>query len=310
MPVLSLYVFLITGGFGFIGSHLTERLLEKDCGIVVDLSKDSPVGSDKLMFVKKDIRSLAPKDLEGIDVVFHLAAVPPVRSSVAKPDRSFDINVAGSFRVLEAAREAGVKKFVFASSGGTVYGEASGTIAEDTPLRPISPYGASKAAFEMYLSAYAHSYGMDCTSLRLANVIGPRSRHGVVWDFFHKLRRNPRELEIFGDGRQEKSYLHVSDVVDAFILAAEKTKGFEAYNVANDGTLTVRRIAELVSEAMGLSPKFKFTGGERGWTGDVRRIVLDSSKLRALGWAPRLSQEEAVLDYLRWLKHNPSSDVL
>ena len=296
---------LVTGGAGFIGSHLAEFLLKKGNSVkILDnlVSGKSENLAEGVEFVNEDICKESIGDVfSEVETVFHLAADPDVRSSVKNPSVSFKINIDGSFNVLEASRRAGVKNFIFASSGGTVYGDTSEPVTEKHPLRPISPYGASKAAFEMYLSAYAHAYGMNCSALRLGNVIGPRSEHGVIWDFFWKLRKNPDELEILGNGLQEKSYIHVDDVVSAFDFAWRRTKKFEAYNVASEGTLTVKQIAELVSEELGLHPKFRFTGGERGWTGDVKKSVMDMSKIKGLGWNPKYSQEEAVRKYVSWL---------
>ena len=293
---------LVTGGAGFIGSHLVEQLLKEDAVVVWDISRRELFNNDEVTVVNKDIHSATSKDMRGFDAVFHLAADPDVRSSVDDPAKSFDVNVVGSFKVLDAARDAGVERFVFASSGGTVYGDVPRVVTEREPLHPISPYGASKAAFEMYLSAYSSSYGINCSAMRLANVIGPRSRHGVIWDFFWKLRKNPKRLEVLGDGQQRKSFVHVSDVVSAFLLVFRKNKGFESYNVANDGTLSIAEVAELVSGELGVSPELSFEKGDRGWVGDVREIALDSSKLKHLGWKINFSQEEAVKDYVRWLK--------
>ena len=296
---------IVTGGAGFIGSHLIESLLDAGHEVrVVDNKISGDWVSPKAPIIHDDICTLKPSHLKGAEAVFHMAADPDVRSSVSHPKKSFNINIVGTFNVLEACRTAGVNSFIFASSGGTVYGDTSEAVSESAPLRPISPYGASKAAFEMYLSAYAEAYGMNTPALRLGNVIGPRSRHGVIWDFVHKLLQNPRELEILGNGKQRKSYIYVSDVITAFMAAWKSTKGFAPYNVANDGTLSVTEIAELVSETMNLSPKFSYTGGERGWTGDVKKSVMSMDKIKYLGWEPKVSQNEAVRKYVEYLKEH------
>jgi len=295
---------LVTGGLGFIGSHLVDQLLKngEKVRVIDNLStgrRSNLPPSKNLEIIEADICN--PIEwIDDVKTIFHLAADPDVRSSVEDPSKSFKINVVGSFNLLESARQNNIKNFIFASSGGTVYGDTPQAISENSPLQPISPYGASKSAFEMYLSAYSHSYTMNCISLRLGNVIGPRSEHGVIWDFFHKLKKNPNQLEILGDGKQEKSYIHVSDTISAFLLT-QKVKGFEAYNVANGGTLTVTQLAKLVAETMKLSPELKYTGGERGWVGDVKTSITEISKLKKLGWAPKLSQTEAVNSYVQYL---------
>lgn len=302
---------VITGGAGFIGSHLVDKLLEmkKEVLVIDNLSSGNlenlrhHENDENLRILEIDIRDKKIKEaIEGAEAIFHLAADPDVRRSVENPKKSFEINMVGGFNILEAAREAGVKDFIFTSSGGTVYGDVSKPVSEEYRLRPISPYGASKAAFEMYLSAYAHSYGMNCLSLRLGNIIGPRSRHGVIWDFFWKLKKNPKKLVILGNGEQEKSYLHVSDSIEATLLAWKKTRGFEVYNVAHEKTLKVKEIAKIVCEELGLNPEFEFTGGERGWRGDVKIVKLDISRLKRLGWRAKFTPEEAVRDYTRWLR--------
>ena len=301
---------VVTGGAGFIGSHLVDRLLELGYEVlVIDNFCSGKIENLKqheknpnLKIVKADIRDKEiVKHLENAEAIFHLAADPDVRLSVENPSKSFEINMIGSFNVLEAARKLDIKDFIFTSSGGTVYGDTAKPVDEEFRLRPISPYGASKAAFEMYLSAYAHSYGMNCISLRLGNIIGPRSTHGVTWDFFWKLKKDKSRLVILGNGEQEKSYLHVKDAISAIILAWKKSKGFEAYNIAHEKTLKVREIARIVCEELKVNPKFEFTGGERGWRGDVKIVKLKIEKIKKLGWKPRVEPEEAIRDYVKWL---------
>ncbi len=294
----------VTGGAGFIGSWLVEKLLEQGYEVLVidNLSSGTRENvPEKAELVVKDIREVSDRDLEGVNAVFHFAADPDVRKSVSEPRKSFEVNVIGSFNVLEAAREAGVKSFVFASSGGTVYGEVNRAVDEEFRLRPISPYGASKAAFEAYLSAYAHSYGMNCISLRFGNIIGPRLNHGVIWDFYWKLRKNPEKLVILGNGEQEKSYLYVEDAVNASLLAWERARGFEVFNIAHEKTLKVKEIAEIVSKELGVKPEFEFTGGVRGWIGDVPKFKLDVGKIKTLGWKPKVEPSGAVKLTVRWL---------
>lgn len=242
--------------------------------------------------------------LEGVDTVFHFAAQPDVRLSVDQPLFDFRINVVGTMNILESMRERDINRFIFASSGGTVYGETDVfPTPESTPFRPISNYGAAKGAVEMYLSSYAELYGINSVSMRLANIIGPRSTHGVMYDFYMKLKRDPTRLEVLGDGQQEKSYMYVSDTVDATMLLAEKMPdGYQPVNVGSGERLKVARIAELVRESAGVpEATIDYTGSERGWAGDVVITDIDISLLRSYGWEPEVPLEQGVREYIQWL---------
>jgi len=300
----------VTGGAGFIGSHLTDSLLSEgnggnevvviddlSCGRMENLSPRARAG-----FVRKDIRHDLSEELRGADAVFHFAANPEVRSSATDPAGGFDINVRGTFSVLESCRKADVGHVVIASTS-TVYGEAGVIPTPEThPCVPISNYGASKLACEAYLSSYSGSYGIKGTSLRFANIFGERSAHGVMFDFFHKLKKDPAKLEILGDGRQDKSYLHVSDCVEAITTAWKKQKPrYDVFNVGSRGKITVEALARLVCKNMALDPEFMFTGTKRGWTGDVRLMLLDVSKLESLRWKEKVGLEQGVRRYMRWL---------
>ncbi|MDD5339665.1 MAG: NAD-dependent epimerase/dehydratase family protein [Candidatus ainarchaeum sp.] len=298
----------VTGGAGFIGSHLVDRLVSEGAGITVidDLSCGKKENiSPGAALVRKDIRQDLSAELRGADAVFHLAADPDVRSSAANPTKSFEQNVAGTFAVLESCRKADVKRVVFASTS-TVYGEADVIPTPETyPCAPISNYGASKLACEAYLSAYSGSYGIKGTSLRFANIFGERSTHGVMLDFYRKLRANPKEMEILGDGRQDKSYLHVSDCVSATLTAWKKQKAaYDAFNVGSRGKARVDEIAGLMCRLMRVRPKFSYTGTPRGWAGDVRVMLLSTEKIGRLGWKEQVSFEEGVKKYLAWLEKN------
>jgi UDP-glucose 4-epimerase len=204
-----------------------------------------------------------------------------------------------TFNLLEALRKnGGVEVFVFTSSS-TVYGDADIPTKEDAVLKPISVYGASKLACEALVSAYAHSYGFRALIYRLANVVGPRSKHGVIVDFVRKLRENPDELEILGDGTQTKSYLYVTDCIEALLLGLDKARGMvEVFNVGSRDQVDVLAIAKIVAEEMGLDGvRFRITGGVdggRGWVGDVKNMLLDISKLERLKWKPKLNSAKAV----------------
>ncbi|MGC8934939.1 MAG: NAD-dependent epimerase/dehydratase family protein [Thermoproteota archaeon] len=299
---------IVTGGAGFIGSHLVERLLEF-CDEVVVLDNFSSgkmenlkdvKSSGKLKVIRLDL--LESKEINdkiaGADVVFHIAANPEVR--ISEPKVHLEQNVLVTYNILEAMRKTDVKKIVFTSSS-TVYGEAKKipTPEDYGPLEPISMYGAAKLASESLISGYSHTYGIIGFIFRFANVVGKRANHGVIYDFIQKLRKNRKELEILGDGTQRKSYIHVSDCLDAIfhVLDKESSK-YCVYNIGNLDSVSVSEIADIVIEEMKLkNVKKKFTGGVeggRGWIGDVKHMQLDVSKLTSLGWKPKLSSKEAV----------------
>jgi UDP-glucose 4-epimerase len=302
---------LVTGGAGFIGSHLVDNLMEKGFNVVVfdNLSSGSIenikqwIGSKIFTFIHGDLldKEQVSKAMEDCEIVFHLAANPEVRISSISPETHYQQNVEATFNLLEAVRKYGnIKTFIFTSSS-TVYGEPSKipTPEDYSPLKPISVYGASKLACEALVTAYAYTYGFKAIIYRLANIVGSRSRHGVIYDFIQKLKANPCELEILGDGTQTKSYLHISDCIEAMLLGLEKANSqTEVFNVGSEDQLNVKRIAEIVAEEMGLkNVKFKLTGGVdggRGWKGDVKNMLLDVDKLRSLGWKPRYKSEDSV----------------
>ena len=290
---------LVTGGAGLVGSHLAASLLDRGATVRVadDLSKGTrdrvPDGAE---FVEADVTDsddVARAVTEDLDVVFHFAAYTDTNYD---DDRTlFEENTAMTYNVLERMREVGVDRFAFTSSS-TVYGEAPRPTPEDyAPLEPISIYGSSKLADEALISTFAHSYGVQSWVFRFANIVGPRQRGNVIPDFIEKLDADPSELEILGDGRQEKSYMHVSECVDAIQHVVEHAD--DAYNVYNLGTRTttsVTRIADIVSEELGVDPEYDYTGGDRGWTGDVPKMRLSIEKLSALGWEQSTESDAAV----------------
>jgi len=299
---------VITGGAGFIGSHLADALVKRGDEITVidnlSTGKKENVPQGARFVVKDILKENIAKDIGGADAIFHMAADPDVRSSAENPVKSFELNLVATFRLLESCRKAGVKRFVFASTS-TVYGDAEVIpTPEDHPCVPISNYGASKLACEGYCSAYAHSYGIRTTVLRYANIFGERSTHGVMHDFYKKLKRNPNELEILGDGRQEKSYLHVEDCISATLTAFEKQeKIYDVFNIGSSEKHSVNEIARMVCDAMGVKPRFRYTGGERGWIGDVRLMLLDIRKMEALGWKQKVNLREGIRRHLSWLSN-------
>jgi UDP-glucose 4-epimerase len=307
---------LVTGGAGFIGSYVVERLVKEKCKVTVidDLSagdiKNIEHLKDKIEFVAADIRDedIFQKICSGRDTIFHFAADPNVKDSVTNPEKSFYINVQGTFRILECMRRLDVSNIVFASSGGTLYGQVDVfPTPENMQFRPISAYGATKAVAEVYLSAYAASYGMNAVSLRYANIFGPRSTHGVMFDFYNKLKKDAKKLEILGDGKQIKSYLYITDCIDASFVAVKKgvEKGFDAFNIGTDKWTTVNEIADIITNELDLKKvKYTYTGGEAGWTGDVFKMLLSIEKIKKLGWNPKVSTEEGIRLYTRWLKEH------
>jgi len=312
---------LVTGGAGFIGSHLIDALLEK--GNEVKCIDNFSSGRREfiensiekgLELIKGDLldRDDIKKALEGCDTVFHLAANPDVRLGVEDTHVHLEQNIIATYNLLEEMRKLGVKKIAFTSSS-TVYGEAEEIPTPENygPLVPISLYGASKLAAEGLIASYCHTFDMQSVIYRFANVVGPRSTHGVTYDFIKKLGNNGNELEILGDGSQKKSYLYISDCIDAMLFGMEKRKGrVEIFNIGSEDWVDVRRIADVISEEMNLSPEYRFTGGVdggRGWKGDVKIMRLSIDKLRNMGWQPKYGSEEAIRMTARWLISNLSN---
>jgi UDP-glucose 4-epimerase len=306
---------LVTGGAGFIGSHLVDSLLERDGLVVVwdnlsagkseNLARWMGKGS-RLTFAKDDLTSANLRIPTDCEVVYHLAANPDVKVGAEDPSIHFRQNVVTTYNLLEAIRKAtNIRAILFASTS-TVYGEPKKipTPEDYGPMEPISTYGASKLASEALISAYANTYGLKAVIYRLANIIGPRSNHGVIYDFIQKLRRDRSRLEILGDGSQTKSYLHVKDCVQALLIGfAKPSQQVSVLNVGSEDQISVTRIAEIVCKEMGLNDvKFGLkpaTKDGRGWVGDVKLMRLDVSALKSLGWKPELDSERAVVSAVR-----------
>jgi len=306
---------LVTGGAGFIGSHLIDALLRR--GYHVTCFDNFSSGKmefiqhnlDKIQLIKGDLlnREEIKKALESVDIVFHLAANPDVRLGEHDTKVHFQQNIVATYNLLEEMRIAGIKKLIFTSSS-TVYGEAEKipTPEDYGPMIPISLYGASKLAAEALIMAYCHTFDMETKIYRFANVVGPRSTHGVIYDFIHKLLRDKTKLEILGDGSQRKSYLYIDDCIDAMFFGMKSEKQIDVFNIGSEDWVNVKRIAEIVSEEMGLHPEFVFTGGidGRGWRGDVKIMKLAIDKLKSMGWKPRYNSEEAIRMTARWMIEN------
>ncbi len=308
---------LVTGGAGFIGSHLCDRLIAQGHDLVVAdnliLGRRAHLAHldnrNDFSFVEMDVSDAAKLnalfEANVFDCVFHLAANSDIARSHADPDTDFTNTLKTTCSVLEAMRRNGVRQIVFASSSA-IYGEAPGRIREDHgPLLPISHYGAAKLASEAFISSYGENYGIQSWMARFPNVVGDRSTHGAIYDFVRKLKRTPERLEVLGNGEQVKPYLHVSDLLDAILVAWARMDGrTNFFNVGGSTRCTVRRMAEIVVEESGHDARIDFTGGDRGWVGDVPSVEYDTSKLRALGWAPKLDSEGAVRAAARWMFEN------
>jgi UDP-glucose 4-epimerase len=300
---------LVTGGAGFIGSHLVDRLMAEGHKVRVldNLASGSMAnleqwkGSPSFEFIRGDLldRETIRRAVDRCAQVYHMAANPEVQANKASPEDHFRQNIEATYSLLEAIRSSKVELLVFASSS-TVYGDAEvlPTPEDYGPLVPISLYGASKLACEAMISAYASMYGFRAVIYRLANIVGPRSNHGVIWDFTGKLRGDPNTLKVLGDGSQSKSYLHVSDCVEGFLRGAESDEQVAIYNLGSEDRVTVLEIAEIVKRAAGYpDAEVVLTGGVdggRGWKGDVKYMQLDMSLLRSIGWTPRHNSAEAV----------------
>lgn len=296
----------VTGGAGFIGSHLVDKLISIGPVTVYDnLSSgkkeflqqhDSKKG---FRFLKADLLDLdnLKEVMAGHEVVFHLAANSDARIDTSNIDRDLEQGIIATNNVLKAMVANRIKKIIFASSS-VVFGETPVVPVEEDhgPLQPISLYGASKLACEGLITAFSHLFGMQVWIFRFANVVGSRATHGVVLDFINKLKRNPRQLEILGDGTQEKPYIYVSDCIDGILLGFQHShKPINVFNLGTDSTTDVTRVARIVVEEIGFaSVRFKYTGGVRGWPGDVPQVRLNVTKLKKLGWKPRNTSDEAI----------------
>lgn len=298
---------LVTGGAGFIGSHVCDALIAQGHGVLcVDnllLGKRENVAHlfvhDRFSFVEHDIRdktAMDPVFAKGqFNVVFHLAANSDIAQSFADPSVDYQYTFETTYRTLELMKKHAVRQIVFASTSA-VYGEAQGQLSEDCgPLLPVSHYGAAKLASEAFISSFVANYGFQAWIARFPNVVGERGTHGVIVDFIGKLRQNPDELEVLGNGEQYKPYLYVTDLVDALcFLWKHAQEPLNLYNIGVDSRTRVKDIAHIVAETMGFNPRIRYTGGDRGWIGDVPEFQYDLSKIHNLGWRSHMSSDEAV----------------
>ena len=302
--------YCIAGGAGFIGSHFIDRLLGNNDTQLVTIFDNFSSGREwhyekhlsdsRLRIVRGDVSDikLLTEVLMGHDVVIHLASNPDIARAAVEPDIDFYQGTVLTNNVVEAMRRAGVPRILYASGSG-VYGEIGETEAyEDMgAMIPVSTYGASKLAGEALISSYCFMFGLTACAFRFGNVVGARQTHGVGFDFVRRLVAEPTRLRILGNGLQSKSYIDVSDVVSAVLLAnTQSKKSFDVFNVATGDYITVNEIADLAVEVVGLTdrPVYEYTGGNRGWKGDVPIVRLNTDRIRSLGWKNRYNTSEAL----------------
>lgn len=316
--------YFLIGGAGFIGSHFVEALLGQKAIEKVTIFDNFSSGKEwhyqqhkadaRLSVIKGDVKDSERlnKAMNNHEVVMHFAANPDIARAALEPSIDFNEGIYLTHQVLEAARLAKVKRILYTSGSG-VYGEVNRESPENQgEMYPISTYGASKLASEAFISSYCHMFDLSACVFRFANVVGPRQTHGVGYDFVRKLTKNHSYLDILGDGSQSKSYIHINDVIAAVLLANTKlNSSYEVYNVASGDYISVKDIANLIVSCMNIKEPvhYNFSGGDRGWKGDVPVVRLNTDKIQALGWTCRQSSSEAiknsVLSMLKELGKNP-----
>lgn len=300
---------LITGGAGFIGSHLDDALIAKGHQLtIVDnlvLGRKENIahlaGNPNFRFIEADLLDMVRMHeifAEGkFDMVYHLAANSDIQKGGKDPLVDYQLTFNTTFNVLQLLKEFEIKKFFFASTSA-IYGETYDVLNEDYgPLKPVSNYGAGKLASEAFISAFSSTYGIQTWITRFPNVVGERFTHGVIYDFIKKLRNNPKELEVLGNGEQCKPYVYVKDLVEAILYVIDHaSEKYNVYMIGSDTRTKVKEIAAIVIEEMGLNAKIRYTGGDRGWVGDVPEFRYDLTKINQLGWtAPHNSNESVRL---------------
>ncbi|MDG6991291.1 MAG: SDR family NAD(P)-dependent oxidoreductase [Nitrososphaerota archaeon] len=307
---------LVTGGAGFIGSHVVDRLLEEGYEVTaVDNLSEGHLenvahlkGDKRFRFVKLDLKDAkaTEKAVAGNDVIFHMAAQANIRKSIVDHRGDLDNNLIPMISLLDGMIKHKVNDMIFASSSA-VYGEAPVVpTPEDYLSKQTSLYGASKLAAEAWSNAYSQFSPIRVWSFRFANVVGERCRRGVIWDFVHKLQKNPKELEILGNGKQSKEYLYVKDCVEGMMVGWQKTTGpVEAFNLGQPRQTLVDEVADIVVQEMRLDRVLrKYTGGEHGWIGDNKLVELSLEKMKKIGWVPGVSSHEAISKTARWILSN------
>ena len=299
--------YFITGGAGFIGGHLVDRLMSEGNQVTVYDNLitgkkqwiEHHIGKKNFQFIQADLLDFETlkQAMAGHEIIWHLGA----NTDIVKGNQITDLDLksctTGTYNTLEAMRQNSIDKLLFASSA-TVYGDAPPIALPETfgPLLPISLYGAGKLACEGLISAYCHLFGIQAWIYRFGNVVGGKMWHGVIYDFIQKLKQNPKELEILGDGKQEKNYFVIEDCIDGMLCAFKNSDSqCDVYNLGCEISVTVTRIAQVVVEEMGLNNvSFRYTGGQRGWPGDVPIVHFNVSKMAKLGWRASHTSEDAV----------------
>jgi len=299
---------LVTGGAGFIGSHLADRLLLENNKVVVidNLSLGQKCNlkqafkNSNFTFFETDI--LKYQELNKIfkdfnfDLVFHLAANSDIARSFKNPEIDLEMTFMTTFNVLKAMKENNVKKIVF-SSTSAIYGQTGGKQVKENygPLFPASHYGASKLASEAFISSFCENYNIQAWITRFPNICGERTTHGILHDFIKKLKNNPNELEVLGDGSQSKPYLYIQDLIDAILFVYQNSSDqVNFFNLGVEDTTSVSEIAQMVINAMNLKAKIRYTGGDRGWIGDVPKFSYDLNKIHQLGWKSKRTSNQAI----------------
>jgi UDP-glucose 4-epimerase len=307
---------LVTGAAGFIGSHMVDRLLSAGHSVagLDDMSTgqmrflEGAKAHPQFTFHLADLldRKSLTQAMEGAELVVHFAANADVRFGTEHPRKDLDQNTIATWNVLEAMRDKGCKRIVF-SSTGSVYGEPEIFPTPETCPFPIqtSLYGASKLAAEGLIQAYCEGFGLQGYIFRFVSILGERYSHGHVFDFYQQLAEHPEHLHVLGNGHQRKSYLYVQDCIDAILAAIDRAEGkVNIFNLGTDEYCEVNDSIGWICEHLRLHPKLTYSGGERGWVGDSPFILLNCSRIRALGWRPRLSIKEAVLATIKYVSAN------
>lgn len=298
---------LVTGGAGFIGSHLCDALINNNHSVVVIdnliLGKveniNHLIGLENFQFINEDIlnyekfREIFKKNC--FDMVFHMAANSDIQKGGADPNVDYNLTFNTTFNVLQCMKEFNVKKLFFASTSA-IYGETLDNLYENYgPLQPVSNYGAGKLASEAFISAFSSTYNIQTWITRFPNVVGERFTHGVIYDFIKKLKANPNELEVLGNGEQNKPYLYVKDLVEGILFVCNNShERFNVYNLGSNTRTKVKEIAQMVIEELGLNATIRYTGGDRGWVGDVPEFKYDLSKINQLGWEAKINSNDSV----------------
>ena len=307
---------LVTGSAGFIGSNIVDELIKKKFFVIgVDnfrtgkkLHIKDHLKNKNFIFKKKDLTKM--NDVKSIfkkkiDIIFHMAANADVRKGYLNPLNDLKYNTIMTSNILEQVRIKKIKKFIFCSTG-SVYGESKTIPTPENDNFPVqtSMYGASKLACEGLVQAYSEAYGIKSYIFRFVSILGPRYTHGHIIDFFKKLKKNKNRLKILGDGNQKKSYLHIKDCVSAILHVIDKkiNNKVNIYNLGTDETITVKESAKIICNYLNLKPKIYYTGGIRGWIGDVPVIKLKTQKIKSTGWKPKYSIKNSIIDTLKYLQ--------